>query len=86
MENAIDNFEDDLGCKITVQHLDKIFSEDCSTGCYKFLEIVGFQINKENNEVVYPEDLDLLTSLNVLLDCLSGKKRAKSKIVNMLFL
>ena len=58
---------------MTVKHLEKLFSDDCLTDCFKFLEKAGFQIDKENNKLVYPEKLDLLMSLDVLLDCLSGE-------------
>ncbi|CAB3977504.1 Hypothetical predicted protein [Paramuricea clavata] len=72
VENAIDTLQgEDVTCKITVQHLQKLFSEDCSTDCFKFLVKAGFQIDKEKNKLVYPEKLDLLKSLYVLLDCLS---------------
>ncbi|XP_028402809.1 uncharacterized protein LOC114525619 [Dendronephthya gigantea] len=73
VENAIDILQgESVLCTITIPHLKKIFTEDCFPDCFKFLEIAGAQVDQENNKLVFPEDkLDLLISLNLLLDCLS---------------
>ncbi|XP_046860284.1 uncharacterized protein LOC124453544 [Xenia sp. Carnegie-2017] len=80
IEDFFDHLEgEDVSCKVTVQHLEKLFSDQVYKDCCALLEKVGFGIYKERNEVIFSGKEELLKSLCALLECLS--KMSKYQIL-----
>ena len=73
IEDFLDRLEgEDVLCKITVQHLEKLFSDQVYEDCCALLEKVGFGTYNERNEVIFSGKEELLKSLCALLECLSS--------------